>query len=119
MLEGYVHIPQQASFIRADVWQQAGGLDASFFFAMDYDLWVRIAKISPIQYLPRRWAAFRLHDAGKSIQHDDRCYPEMLRVRQRELGKGFSKLALKAVLRPLLYNWLPLRLRVWLRQHMP
>jgi hypothetical protein len=43
----------------------------------------------------------------------------MLHVRQRELGKGFSRLALKAALRPLLYTWLPLRLRVWLRQHMP
>lgn len=119
MLDGFVHIPQQASFICADVWQQAGGLDASFFFAMDYDLWVRVAKISAIQYLPERWAAFRLHDAGKSIQHDDRCYPEMLRVRQRELGKGFSRLAFKAYLRPLVYTWLPLRLRVWLRRHMP
>ena len=118
MLDGNVHIPQQASFIRSQVWQKAGGLDASFFFAMDYDLWVRVAKLTQIQYVPKLWAAFRLHKASKSIQHEDRCYPEMLRVRQRVLGKGFSRLALKAALRPLIYTWLPLRLRIWLRQRM-
>ena len=119
MLNGYVHIPQQTTFVRAELWKQVGGLDPSFFFAMDYDLWVKLAKITHLQYIPQRWAAFRLHTEGKSIQFDDRCYPEMLRVRQRELGKGFSRLALKAYLRPLLYTWLPVSLRVWLRNRMP
>jgi len=36
---GSVHIPQQASFFRADLWRQVGPLDPSFYFAMDYDLW--------------------------------------------------------------------------------
>ena len=47
---GYVHIPQQAAFFRRDLWQKVGPLDPSFFFAMDYDLWVRIAKIAPLLY---------------------------------------------------------------------
>ncbi|MEJ5225865.1 MAG: glycosyltransferase family 2 protein, partial [Anaerolineales bacterium] len=32
---GYVHIPQQAAFFRADLWRQVGPLDDSFYFAMD------------------------------------------------------------------------------------
>jgi glycosyltransferase involved in cell wall biosynthesis len=52
---GYVHIPQQTSFWRAELWRQVAPLDASFVFAMDYDLWVRLAKISKLQYLPRLW----------------------------------------------------------------
>ncbi|MDZ4158188.1 MAG: glycosyltransferase family 2 protein, partial [Anaerolineaceae bacterium] len=36
--QGYVHICQQASFFRADLWHKVGPLDDSFFFAMDYDL---------------------------------------------------------------------------------
>lgn len=119
MLDGSVHIPQQTTFIRAEWWQFVGGLDASFFFAMDFDLWVRLAKITAFLYIPQRWAAFRLHGQGKSVRFDDRCYPEMLRVRERELGKGISTLAAKAFLRPLLYAWLPLRLRVWLRSRLP
>lgn len=119
MLDGFVHIPQATTFIRAELWKQVGLLDNNLFFAFDYDLWVRIAKVSRIQYLPLKWAKFRLHGAGKSVLYDHRCYPEMLRIRERELGKGFSKLALKARLRPLVYAWLPLQVRIWLRKRIP
>ena len=44
---GYVHIPQQAAFFRAELWRQVGPLDPTFFFAMDYDLWVRLARLTP------------------------------------------------------------------------
>jgi hypothetical protein len=83
---------------------------------MDYDLWVRLARIAPLHYYPRLWANFRLHGTGKSVISDDRCWPEMLRVHQREGGSRFSRLYLKARLRPLAYGWLPLRLRLWLRR---
>lgn len=113
---GSVHIPQQASFFRAALWRQVGPLDPSFYFAMDYDLWVRLAKIAPLRYHPHLWANFRLHGQGKSIASDERCYPEMLRVHYREGGSLFSRLVLKAKLRPLLYSWMPLKLRLWLRR---
>jgi glycosyltransferase involved in cell wall biosynthesis len=113
---GYVHIPQQAAFFRADLWRQVGPLDPSFYFAMDYDLWVRLARLAPLHYNPALWANFRLHGGAKSIAADDRCWPEMLRVHYREGGSRFSWLALKAGLRPLVYAWLPLKLRLWLRR---
>jgi len=113
---GYVHIPQQASFFQASLWKQVGPLDPSFYFAMDYDLWVRLARISEIHYCPNLWADFRLHGSGKSVVADNRCWPEMLRVHYREGGSWFSWLVIKAKLRPLLYAWMPLRLRVRLRR---
>ena len=113
---GYVHIPQQAAFFRAALWKQVGPLDPSFYFAMDYDLWVRIARLAPLHYQPRLWANFRLHSGGKSVVADDRCWPEMLRVHYREGGSPFSWLVFKARLRPLLYAWLPLKARLWLRR---
>src|SRR5690349_12860555 len=88
MLRGSVHIPQATTFFRADVWRQVGPLDLSLFFSFDYDLWVRIAKVSQVLYVPRRWAKFRIHDAGKTILNDDRCYPDMLRVLAREGGRS-------------------------------
>ena len=115
LMRGYVHIPQQASFFRADLWRQVGPLDSSFYFAMDYDLWVRIARIAPLRYYPRLWANFRLHESGKSVISDERCWPEMLRVYEREGGSWLSPMFLKAKVRPLIYSWLPLRLRIWLR----
>lgn len=113
---GYVHIPQQAAFFRASLWHQVGPLDPSFYFAMDYDLWVRIAKISSIRYIPRLWANFRLHGEGKSLVADERCWPEMLRVHWREGGSPLSWMVFKAKIRPWIYAWLPLRLRIWLRR---
>ena len=107
--QGYVHIPQQATFFRAEVWQAVGPLDPSFYFAMDYDLWVRIAARAPIRYLPgQTWANFRIHTAGKTIAADDRCWPEMLRVHYRDGGSFFSVIVAKYYLRKLiapLWNW--------------
>jgi glycosyltransferase involved in cell wall biosynthesis len=93
--QGYVHIPQQSAFFRADLWRKVGPLDDSFYFAMDYDLWVRLAREAPIVYLPRLWANFRLHSDAKTIAADDRCWPEMLRVHYRDGGSPFSMIVLK------------------------
>lgn len=98
---GYVHIPQQASFFRKSLWDQVGPLDDSFFFAMDYDLWTRLAAVSELKYLPRTWANFRLHADAKTITADDRCWPEMLRVHYREGGSRFAPIVLKYQLRKL------------------
>lgn len=96
---GYVHIPQQASFFRKTLWDQVGPLDPSFYFAMDYDLWVRLAAISQIKYLPSLWANFRLHEDAKTISADDQCWPEMLRVHYRDGGKWFSPIVIKYYIR--------------------
>lgn len=98
---GYVHIPQQASFFRKSIWDQIGPLDPEFFFAMDYDLWVRIAGKAEIRYLPRWWANFRLHRGAKSIDADDRCWPEMLKVHYRDGGRWFSPIVMKYYVRKL------------------
>jgi hypothetical protein len=63
----------------------------------------------------RLWANFRLHHSGKSVISDDRCWPEMLRVHYRDGGSWFAPIVFKAKMRPLVYGWLPIKLRVWLR----
>lgn len=104
LTEGYVHIPQQASFWRADLWKQVGPLDDTIYFAMDYDLWLRLAKISEVKYLSGNepWAAFRLHADAKTIAEDDRCWPDMLRIHKRNGGSVFSLLYAKYLLRKVL-----------------
>jgi glycosyltransferase involved in cell wall biosynthesis len=96
---GYVHIPQQASFFRKSLWDRVGPLDPNFFFAMDYDLWVRLAKISELKYVPNTWANFRLHSGAKTITADDQCWPEMLKVHFRDGGSIFAPIVFKYYLR--------------------
>lgn len=105
---GYVHIPQQAAFFRGDLWRSLGPLDPSFYFAMDYDLWVRLAGRSQIRYVQQTWANFRLHSAGKTVAADERCWPEMLRVHYRDGGRPFAPIVAKYYLRRLIapfWNW--------------
>lgn len=99
---GYAHIAQQTMFFRADLWKQVGPLDPSFYFAMDYDLWTRIAARTEIKYVPQTWANFRLHSSGKTILADDRCWPEMIRVHYRDGGSFFSIIVAKYYLRKLI-----------------
>jgi glycosyltransferase involved in cell wall biosynthesis len=96
---GYVHIPQQAAFWRADLWRRVGPLDPSFYFAMDYDLWVRLAGVSELRYIPAMWANFRLHGDSKSIVDDERCWPEMIRIHRRDGGGWLSIIVTKYYLR--------------------
>lgn len=106
---GYVHIPQQTMFFRARDWKELGPLDPSFYFAMDYDLWVRIAKRAPIQYLPGRpWANFRIHTSSKTNVNDERGWKEMLRVHYRDQGSFFAPIVAKYYLRKVigpLWKW--------------
>jgi len=99
---GYVHIPQQTAFFRASIWRQVGPLDPSFFFAMDYDLWVRIARVARIEYIPETWSLFRLHQDAKTILADDRCWPEMMRVHWRDGGSWLSPIVFKYLARQIL-----------------
>ncbi|MHB0923836.1 MAG: glycosyltransferase family 2 protein [Bellilinea sp.] len=105
---GYVHVPQQSAFFRADLWRKVGPLDPSFFFAMDYDLWVRLAREAQVVYVPRLWANFRLHADAKTISADDRCWPEMLRVHYRNGGSRAAPIVVKYWVRKLTapyINW--------------
>ena len=100
---GAVHIPQPAAFWRAELWKRVGPLDPAYYFAMDYDLWVRFAEISTLDYLPgHTWANFRIHGKSKTIAADQRCWEEMLEIHFRNGGSWFSLLAAKYWLRKIL-----------------
>jgi hypothetical protein len=93
-------------FFRKKYWSV---LDPSFYFAMDYDLWTRIAKQTEIKYLQGKvWANFRIHLSSKTNVNDERGWQEMLRVHYRDGGGFFSVIVAKYYLRKLigpLWKW--------------
>jgi glycosyltransferase involved in cell wall biosynthesis len=109
---GRTTIPQQAMFFRSKLWRMVGPLDPSFFYAMDYDLWVRLASLSPIAFVPEPWANFRLQEESKSLTAAYRCWPEMMRVHFRNGGSRFSVLYLKYLIRRAVEPIMPWRMRL-------
>jgi hypothetical protein len=60
-------IMQPTVFLRKTVLDDVGMLDADMGFAMDYDLWLRVALRHRIDALPAALANFRAHRASKSF----------------------------------------------------
>jgi glycosyltransferase involved in cell wall biosynthesis len=60
-------ICQPSTFVQKEAFIQAGGLDSTLQFAMDYDLWIRIVDQFKVEYLPEVLSIFRLHSQSKTI----------------------------------------------------
>jgi len=59
-------IPQMATFWNRSMWEAAGRLDKHRHLAMDYDLFLRFARVAEPKVLRSYLADFRVHGAAKS-----------------------------------------------------
>jgi glycosyltransferase involved in cell wall biosynthesis len=73
-------ICQPAVFMRRAVLEKAGYLDTSYHFMLDHHLWLRMARLAPIQYIPQLWAADRHHPAAKNVAQAAGFGQETLRL---------------------------------------
>jgi len=60
-------ICQPSTFFKREVFLEAGGLNTSLQFAMDYDFWLRTVGRFKVEYLPEYLSTFRLHGKSKTI----------------------------------------------------
>lgn len=60
-------ISQPAVFMRRSVLEQAGLLDESYHLLLDHQLWLRMARLAPMVYLPETLAAARYHAEAKNL----------------------------------------------------
>jgi len=63
---GMYVIPQEATFFSRRLYRECGGVNPDYTYAMDYDLWLRMAKIVPPRMLDAYLACFRFHEGQKS-----------------------------------------------------
>lgn len=60
-------LAQESTFWRRDVFLKAGGyVDEELKFAIDFDLWCRLAKVTRIRHVPFYFGAYRVQPDSKS-----------------------------------------------------
>ncbi len=102
-----VTLPQETVFFRRGVYEAVGGLDEDLHFAMDLDLWCKIARVARMRHIPAFLARFRRHHRSKSVVYDAvenatrRRYQE---ERELVMQRHFEK-RLPGTLERRLYHW--------------
>jgi glycosyltransferase involved in cell wall biosynthesis len=59
-------VRQQSTFFRRQALISVGAWNVDRYMAMDYDLWMKLARVSPPRMVDENWAYFRNHTAQKS-----------------------------------------------------
>jgi len=71
MLSRHKTLPQETTFFRRSVYEEAGGIDVSLHYVMDFDLWCRLAKVTRFRHIPAFMGYFREQPDAKSIVFHD------------------------------------------------
>jgi hypothetical protein len=85
-------IAQPAAFFRRSAFEAVGGLDESLRWAMDYDLWLKIARRFPVAYLPQRLARYRWTGQNKTASGGFERLAEIEAVGRRHGAGGLPAL---------------------------
>ena len=75
-----------ATFIRRSAFTMAGGFSKSLKYAMDYDLWLRLAKLGDPLAIDRPLVCFRVHKSGLSSGESDKAFREEWLIRRTLLA---------------------------------
>jgi len=89
------YIAQETTFWRRAVWETVGELDASYRFALDFELWQRILAAGyQFTLMPRFTGLFRLHPDSKGSRWWSVRTEELAQIYRRYLGtsKGENEL---------------------------
>jgi glycosyltransferase involved in cell wall biosynthesis len=78
-----IYIMQPSTFFTNRVIKKVGLLDENLQYVMDYDLWIRILKDSPILYLNKTLANFRIWEKSKTTTQEKKFSEEKKKVRQK------------------------------------
>jgi glycosyltransferase involved in cell wall biosynthesis len=100
LMKRWDYIPQETCFWRRRIYDAVGGIDPSFQFALDYDLFVRFMQRGRMHRVNRFLGAFRQHPESKTATLvEGQVHPEIERVRRQHRiwmprGHGLGELAL-------------------------
>jgi hypothetical protein len=72
-------IGQPSVFFRREVLMKSGFLDTSYHYLLDHHLWLRMAQITTIHYIPKLLAGARYHNDAKNISQAEKFGGEAFR----------------------------------------
>ena len=81
-------IAQPSAFFRRAAYDAAGKLDHTLFWALDYDLWIRLTDQGALIYLPRTLSQTRLYPEAKTSSRTPAMFDEIRAVAERYGGRG-------------------------------
>ncbi|MFM8431286.1 MAG: glycosyltransferase family 2 protein [Bacteroidota bacterium] len=95
---GSIPFPQPGSFFTGKALKAVGSLDETLHFAMDYDLFARIALEMQVISVDDIFSRYRLHPSSKSMGQLDRFSAEWTKVFSRFMNSVSVSAALKHLL---------------------
>ena len=75
----HLRIPQESAFFRSELWSLVNGVDEDLKFCMDYDLFVKLSKITQFRHIPFVLGSYRKHSLSKTV-----IYSHTLKTAGRE-----------------------------------
>lgn len=87
MLDGFIGLPQPATFIARRVIETVGMLDPSFHFALDGEFFMRALGNFRAIAVDDIFACMRLHPSAKSVATGSGFAPEVLRISEKVLAE--------------------------------
>jgi len=86
---------QPGAFFTRDAYWAVGGVDETYRYAMDYELWLKLGKRFGVCHVDRLQAAYRYHEHSKSIAEYDAFGPETIRASRAHGGRYLSPLYMR------------------------
>jgi len=71
--------------VRRELFVQAGGFDESLGTAEDWDLWLRMARLSPLCHLPEPWTRSEMREGDRLTANRERLWRDMVTVQEHHL----------------------------------
>jgi glycosyltransferase involved in cell wall biosynthesis len=64
LIQNFIAIPSPV--FRRDAVVQTGGMDEALWFSADWDLWLRLGALGPVDFIAETLTAFRIHPASQT-----------------------------------------------------
>ena len=97
-------VAQPGAFFTREAFAAVGGVDESYRYAMDYELWLKLGSRFEVVHIDDVLGAYRYHPESKTVAEPGGFGPETIRASRRHGGRRFS---------PLYVDWYLPRHRPW------